>query len=177
MITSPLLYLLIIAAIGTFFGYLKQKSRFKVFSSHIYIILFIFIGTSLLSYLGIFANTQEIKSIYHTLKNNLLPAMIFLTFTDLDLKNLLKGSGIGCSCNIGPKRYWFLLALSFFVSLASQFLSLHTMLAEPFISAVVLSAFFGILASFTPLKNINGIKDIAATMLYLLAALFASQIR
>lgn len=177
MITSSLLYLLIIAIIGTFFGYMKQTSSFKVFSSHITIVLFIFATTALLSYLGLFGHTKEIENIYHIVRNNLLPAMIFLTFTDLDLKNLLKGSGIGCSCSIGPKRYWFILLLSFFVSLVCQFIGLHVTLTQPLISAVILSAFFGVLASFTPLKTINGVKDIATTMLYLLVALFASQIR
>lgn len=176
MITSSLLYLLIIGTISAFFGYLKQKSSFKVFSSHLYIALFIFATTSFLSYMGVFAYTQEIESIYRIAGSNLLPAMIFLTFTDLDLKNLLKGSGIGCSCSIGPKRYWFILLLSFFVSMTCQFISLHVTLMHPLIIAVILSALFGVLASFTPLKNINGVKDIATTMLYLLVALLGSHI-
>ncbi|MBU0631953.1 DUF819 family protein [bacterium] len=174
MITSPLLYLLIIAAIGTFFGYLKQKSSFKVFSSHLVAVPLIFFLTALLSYLGVFAHTQEINRLYTVVTNNLFPAMVFLFFIDIDLKNLLKGSALGCSCSIGPKRYWLILGLSFFVSFLCQFISLHVSFIDRHLAAVNVAAFFGMFASFTPIKNINGIKDIATTMLYLLSALFGS---
>lgn len=138
--------------------------------------IFIVVFTSLLSLSGLFAHTKEIEGIYLAARNNLLPAMLFLIFIDFDFKALLKASNIGCSCSIGPKRYWFILIFSLLVSFISQLISLHVSIIHPFFSTVILSALFGVVASLTPMKTINGIKDIATTMLYLLAALISSQI-
>ena len=123
MIHSPLLYLFIVAIIGTLFAYIKQKSSLKLFSSHLYIAGFIFILTLLLRLLGIFSHTQNIETISQLLAHNLFFAITFLIF--IDYHTLLKSSNIGCACTIGPKRYWFLLLLSLFISFLAQFLSLH----------------------------------------------------
>ena len=174
MITSSLLYLLIIGTISAFFGYLKQKSSFKVFSSHLYVAALIFFLTYTLSQFGFFAHTQGIYELQKKIISNLLPAMLFLIFIDLDIKHLFRASEIGCSCTIGPKRYWFLLILSFFVSLVSQFIGLHVEFLVPFLSAALIASLVGVAFSFTKLKEVNGIRDIATTMLYLLVAVIGT---
>lgn len=176
MITSPILYLLVIAAIGTFFGYMKQKSSFKVFSSHLYVAALIFFLTYTLSQFGLFAHTQGIYELQKKVMSNLLPAMLFLIFIDLDIKNLFKASDIGCSCTIGPKRYWFLLIISFLVSLVSQFIGLHVEFLLPLLSAALIASLLGLAFSFTKLKEVNGIRDIATTMLYLLVAVIGTSL-
>ena len=176
MINSVVLYLFLIAAIGTLFGFVKQVSSFKAFSSHLFVAAFIFSITFVVSFLGLFAHTEEIAAVQRTVIDNLLPAMLFLIFTDLDLKTLFREGNLGCSCNIGPKRYWFLLLLSFVAALISQSIALHVKFIYPIITASLTASLLGFLISYTPVKRINGIQEIAATMLYLLAAIAGSAI-
>ncbi|RLA74031.1 MAG: DUF819 domain-containing protein [Epsilonproteobacteria bacterium] len=87
---------------------------------------------------------------------------------------------IGCACNIGAKRYWLLIVLSVVVSLLVQVVT--EILADQnllFISStttmVVLATIFGVLASFTKLKNLNGSSEVANSMLFMLIALIGSR--
>jgi len=87
---------------------------------------------------------------------------------------------IGCACNMGAKRYWLLILLSVVVSLAVQVISQKLSdIGLVFISGtttmVVLATLFGILGSFTKLKNLNGSSEVANSMLYMLIALIGSR--
>jgi uncharacterized membrane protein len=87
---------------------------------------------------------------------------------------------IGCACNMGTKRYWFLILLSISVSFMIQVITQKLVsLGFEFISStttmVVLATIFGVLASFTKLKNFNGSSEVATSMLYMLIALIGSR--
>lgn len=82
---------------------------------------------------------------------------------------------IGCACNLGPKRYYLLLFLAFSVALISQYIATILPLLSTTTWLVVLASFFGIIGSFTNLKNINGSQEIASGMLYLLIAFIGSR--
>ncbi|MEA1919332.1 MAG: DUF819 family protein [Campylobacterota bacterium] len=84
-------------------------------------------------------------------------------------------SDIGCSCTIGPKRYWLLLLIAFIVSLSSQVLAMQLEGLSPTTWVVLIATFFGLLGSQTPLSKVNGANPIANTMLYLLVALIGSR--
>jgi uncharacterized membrane protein len=85
-------------------------------------------------------------------------------------------NALGCACEMGAKRYWSLLIISLIVAVTTQTLAeqLHGTLSTTTWS-VLLATFFGVMASFTPLKKLNGSGDIASTMLYLLIALIGSR--
>ncbi len=90
--------------------------------------------------------------------------------SDLHVNNL------GCACEMGAKRYWSLLLIALGVALLTQILS--TQLSGSLSTTtwmVLLATLFGVIASFTPLKKVNGSSDIASTMLYLLIALIGSR--
>jgi len=87
---------------------------------------------------------------------------------------------IGCACNMGAKRYWFLILLSISISFVIQVMTeLFIYQGYEFISStttmVVLATIFGVLASFTRLKNLNGSSEVATSMLYMLIALIGSR--
>lgn len=87
---------------------------------------------------------------------------------------------IGCACNMGAKRYWLLIVLAVFVSLLVQVITHKlTSIGFEFISStttmVVLATIFGVLGSFTKLKNLNGSSEVANSMLFMLIALIGSR--
>jgi len=82
---------------------------------------------------------------------------------------------IGCACNLGPKRYYFLLILSFVVALVSQVIAEFLPLLSATTWLVFIATVFGIIGSFTSLKNINGSQEIASSMLYILIAFIGSR--
>ncbi|MBU1658512.1 DUF819 family protein [bacterium] len=84
-------------------------------------------------------------------------------------------SQIGCACNMGAKRYWLLIFFALIVSLASQIIAGHVELLNTTTTVVVVATFFGILGSFTKLKNVNGSSEVATSMLYVLIALIGSK--
>ena len=101
-------------------------------------------------------------------------AKIFNRFTksQSDLDYL---SEIGCACSMGAKRYWLLIALSLVVSFFSQLLAQYFVILNTTTSMVLFATLFGLLASFTPLRKINGSSEVANTMLYILIALIGSR--
>jgi len=106
-------------------------------------------------------------------------AKVFNRFTKSD-ENMAYLGEIGCACNMGAKRYWLLILLSVVVSLAVQVISQKLSdIGLVFISGtttmVVLATLFGILGSFTKLKNLNGSSEVANSMLYMLIALIGSR--
>lgn len=84
-------------------------------------------------------------------------------------------SQIGCACTIGTKRYWLLISFAIIVSLASQMLAVHVEFLNRTTTVVLLATIFGVLASFTKLKSMNGSSEVATTMLYILIALIGSK--
>lgn len=84
-------------------------------------------------------------------------------------------SQIGCACSMGAKRYWLLIVLGLIVSLVSQLLAENVLFLNRTTTIVLLSTIFGVLGSFTKLKEINGSSEVATTMLYILIALIGSK--
>jgi len=126
-----------------------------------------------------FAYALVVDSVNYTLWVMLLLflvpfAKIFNRFTksQSDLDYL---SEIGCACSMGAKRYWLLIALSLVVSFFSQLLAQYFVILNTTTSMVLFATLFGLLASFTPLRKINGSSEVANTMLYILIALIGSR--
>ncbi len=84
-------------------------------------------------------------------------------------------STIGCSCNIGAKRYWLLVSVSIFISLLCQTVASFISGISHTTLVVLIATFLGLLGSKTALSKINGSQEIANTMLYLLVALIGSR--
>ncbi|MEA3523889.1 MAG: DUF819 family protein [Campylobacterota bacterium] len=82
---------------------------------------------------------------------------------------------IGCSCTIGPKRYWLLLIVALFISLLCQILAMQIEGLSQTTWVVLIATLFGLLGSQTSLAKLNGSNQIANTMLYLLVALIGSR--
>lgn len=101
-------------------------------------------------------------------------AAIFNKFTKSE-ENLAYLSEIGCACVMGAKRYWLLIFLALSVSLASQILANYVEFLGKTTTVVLIATLFGVLGSFTKLKNINGSSEVATTMLYVLIALIGSK--
>lgn len=101
-------------------------------------------------------------------------AGIFNKFTKSD-ENLAYLGDIGCACSMGTKRYWLLIALALFVSLLSQVIAQYVELLNATTTIVLLASFFGIMGSFTRLKELNGSSEVATTMLYIIIALIGSK--
>ncbi len=101
-------------------------------------------------------------------------ATVFNKFTKSD-ENLAYLSEIGCACSMGAKRYWLLIALALVVSLASQVLSELVTFINNTTTIVLLASAFGVLGSFTRLKELNGSSEVATTMLYIIIALIGSK--
>lgn len=82
---------------------------------------------------------------------------------------------IGCSCTMGAPRYWLLILLGISVSLFSQILAESFFPTNRMISGVLFGALLGAIGSFTKLREINGTREVANSMLYMLVALIGSQ--
>ena len=89
MIDSPTLYLLILAAIATFFSLLESKTDLK-FLKFIPAVVLIYASTMLLAALGVFESNVEINAVYKLTKSNLLPAMLFLMLLQVDFRHFFK---------------------------------------------------------------------------------------
>lgn len=100
---------------------------------------------------------------------NLAPATLFLYLLDVDLQRLLK-NGIGCSCEIGAKRYWLIVLSALAASFTAQITAYVLSPQYPFLVALAVAALLGVFASFTPLGRLCGTEDVATTMFYLLLA-------
>ncbi len=102
-------------------------------------------------------------------------AHYFNTFTSSH-ERMAKLSSIGCSCTIGAKKYWFLILLSIVVAFVVNLIAQSGFaLFNYTTTTVVLATLFGVIGSFTKLKNINGASEVATTMLYMLIALIGSK--
>jgi len=279
LITTPFGYLLTLSIVVAFFHVLTSKIKLSIFE-YLPAVVLIYIFTMFLASIGVFAHNEELSSIYHLTKTNLLPAMLFLMLLEVDLKHFFKlgkrlisayilavlsiamafivvayffhfnkdmaaafgalsgswmggtanmlavGSAlgvsedafayalvvdsvnytlwvmfliflipfakkfnrftkaeqnfknlseIGCACSIGVKRYWLLISLSLIVSLIAQLLAQYIHIVNTTTTIVLFATLFGLIASFSPLRLINGSNEVATTMLYILVALIGSQ--
>jgi uncharacterized membrane protein len=102
-------------------------------------------------------------------------AHYFNKFTHSE-ENLAYLSEVGCACNMGAKRYWLFVLLSIGLALLVNLFALWGFkILNYTTTTVVLATIFGILGSFTRLRNINGSSEVATTMLYVLIALIGSR--
>jgi len=90
-------------------------------------------------------------------------------------ENLAYLGDIGCACSMGAKRYWLLIAFALVVSFASQVIAENFQLLNKTTTIVLLASLFGILGSFTKLREVNGSSEVATTMLYIIIALIGSK--
>jgi uncharacterized membrane protein len=126
-----------------------------------------------------FAYALVVDSVNYTLWVMLLLFLVpfakfFNRFTKSE-ENLSYLSEVGCACSMGAKRYWLLIGLALFVSLASQLLAQYVIILNTTTSMVLFATLFGVAASFTRLREINGSSEVATTMLYILIALIGSR--
>ncbi len=101
-------------------------------------------------------------------------AKVFNTFTKSD-ENIAYLGNIGCACDMGAKRYWLLIFLGVLVSFIAQVIAENFIILNKTTTIVLLASAFGVLGSFTRLKNINGSSEVATTMLYIIIALIGSK--
>ena len=89
MISSPTLYIFVLAVVATVFSTLEKKTSFKIFK-FIPAVVMIYAFSMVLASLGVFEYNKEINAIYSLTKTNLLPAMLFLMLLEVDLKHFFK---------------------------------------------------------------------------------------
>ena len=126
-----------------------------------------------------FAYALVVDSVNYTLWVMMLLFLVpfataFNKFTKSD-ENLAYLSEIGCACSMGAKRYWLLIALALVVSLGAQLITEYIQILNKTTTIVLTASFFGVLGSFTKLKEINGSSEVATTMLYIIIALIGSK--
>lgn len=125
-----------------------------------------------------FAYALVVDSVNYTLWVMLLLFLVpfaqyFNKFTQSS-ENLAYLGDIACTCTIGAKRYWILILLALAVSLLTQYLETLFSVINATTTIVILASVFGILASFTRLRDLNGSSELSTSMLYLLIALIGS---
>jgi len=126
-----------------------------------------------------FAYALVVDSVNYTLWVMLLLflvpfAHIFNKFTKSN-ENLAYLDEIGCACSMGAPRYWFLIFLALSISLISQLIATKFVLLNTTTTIILLASIFGVLGSFTRLKELNGSTQVATTMLYIIIALIGSK--
>lgn len=137
------------------------------------------VGTALEVSESAFAYALVVDSVNYTLWVMLLLflvpfASVFNKFTKSD-ENLAYLGDIGCACNMGAPRYWLLIAFALLVSFVAQIIAENFQFLNKTTTVVLLASLFGVLGSFTKLKEINGSSEVATTMLYIIIALIGSK--
>jgi len=89
VISSALVYLLVIAFLATFFHLVEKKSQLKIFKFLPPVVL-IYAFSMLLATLGVFEKNEQIDAAYSLAKTNLLPAMLFLMLLQVDFSHFFK---------------------------------------------------------------------------------------
>ncbi|MDF1878304.1 DUF819 domain-containing protein [Sulfurimonas sp. SAG-AH-194-C20] len=125
-----------------------------------------------------FAYALVVDSVNYTLWVMLLLFLVpfaqyFNKFTKSS-ENLAYLGDIACACNMGAKRYWLLILFALSISFLTQYLSTLFEIINATTTMVILASAFGILGSFTKLKELNGSSELSTSMLYLLIALIGS---
>lgn len=93
MITSGFTYVAFLIFFASMLVLAEKKSKSKFFN-YVPAIVLLYFGAMLLSTFGVWQNNKEITAVYKGLKDNLLPAMIFLMLLRCDMRKILK---------LGPK--------------------------------------------------------------------------
>ena len=93
MIVNALPYVAFLIFFAAILVLLEKKAKLKVFK-YVPAIVMLYFFAMLLSTFGVWKKTPEITAAYKTLKNALLPAMIFLMLLRCDLRKIIK---------LGPK--------------------------------------------------------------------------
>lgn len=93
MITKGFTYAAFIIFFAAMVILVEKKSKAKIFN-YVPAIVIIYFACMILSTFGLWQKTPEIKGYYKGLKDNLLPAMIFLMLLKCDLRKIVK---------LGPK--------------------------------------------------------------------------
>jgi len=89
MISSPFTFISVLMFIASILVYLEYRFKWKFFEILPPIVILYFSIMTLSSF-GLFEKSEEIKSIYSSIKTNLLPAMIFLMLLQSDIRVILK---------------------------------------------------------------------------------------
>ena len=126
-----------------------------------------------------FAYALVVDSVNYTLWVMLLLFLVpfasyFNKFTKSE-QNLAYLGEIGCACSMGAKRYWLLILLGLIVSFVSQYLSTLFTILNATTTVVILASLFGVLGSFTKMRELNGSSEVATSMLYIIIALIGSK--
>lgn len=93
MITTGFSYLAFIIFFASMLVFLEKKTQWKIFNYIPAIVVLYFIAM-LLSTFGVWKKTDEITMVYQGVKDNLIPAMIFLMLLRCDIRKIFK---------LGPK--------------------------------------------------------------------------
>ena len=93
MITRGFTYVAFLIFFASMLVLAEKKSKSKFFN-YVPAIVLLYFGAMLLSTFGVWQNNEEITAVYKGLKDNLLPAMIFLMLLRCDMRKILK---------LGPK--------------------------------------------------------------------------
>lgn len=93
MITTGFSYLAFIIFFASMLVFLEKKTQWKIFN-YIPAIVVLYFVAMLLSTFGVWQKTDEITMVYKGVKDNLLPAMIFLMLLRCDIRKIFK---------LGPK--------------------------------------------------------------------------
>jgi len=126
-----------------------------------------------------FAYALVVDSVNYTLWVMLLLFLVpfafyFNKFTKSS-ENLAYLGDIGCACSMGAKRYWLLILLGLSVSFVSQYMSTLFTVLNTTTTVVLVATLFGIVGSFTKLRELNGSSEVATSMLYIIIALIGSK--
>lgn len=118
MIANPYLYLFMLSTIATLIVFIQKRTQAKLFE-YLPAIVILYFTVMLLSTFGIWQKNDAITTAYSTLKDNLLPAMIFLLLLSSDLRQIAA---------LGKKMILtFLLAsLSIGLGFVTMFALMHT---------------------------------------------------
>jgi len=137
------------------------------------------VGTALDVSEELFAYALVVDSVNYTLWVMLLLFLVpfakrFNSFTQSRQSSVALGE-VGCACSMGAPRYWLLILFAIFISFLSQTLAEFFIIVSKTTTMVLFATLFGLLGSFTKLRNINGSNEVATTMLYVIVALIGSQ--
>jgi uncharacterized membrane protein len=120
MIDTPLHYIALLLLIASTLVYLEQRSNHKLFN-YLPAIVMLYFVVMLFSTLGVWQKSEAITQSYKTLKNTLLPAMIFLMLLQANLRHIMM---------LGAKMVWTFLLAS--ISIAIGFIGMFALFSSYF---------------------------------------------
>ena len=92
MITSSFIYVTALLVIAASLKFLETSTRWRLFE-YLPAIVSLYFVVMLCSTFGVWEKTEDITNAYKMLRNNLLPAMIFLMLLDADLRQIKQLGG------------------------------------------------------------------------------------